>query len=100
VPDSCAFQFELFTEKTKIHKSPGINQIPAELIKAGSRIIRAEIQLLFFSIRDKEELPEDGKSRSLYLSMRKTIKQILVIIGACRFCRQCSKCYSTNCCQS
>jgi hypothetical protein len=43
VPVSCAFKFELFVEKPKSYKSPGINQIPAELIKAESRIIRPEI---------------------------------------------------------
>ena len=48
MPDSCAFEFELFIEKTKSHKSPGINQIPAELINAGRRIIRSEIHSLFF----------------------------------------------------
>jgi len=30
-------------EKIKRHKSPGIDQIPAELIKEGSRTIRCEI---------------------------------------------------------
>jgi hypothetical protein len=32
------------------HKSPGIDQIPAELIKEGGRIIRSEIHKLIFSI--------------------------------------------------
>ena len=30
-----ASEFELAIEKLKIHKSPGIDQIPAELFKAG-----------------------------------------------------------------
>jgi hypothetical protein len=30
-------------EKLKSHKSPGINQIPAILVKAGGRTIRCEI---------------------------------------------------------
>ena len=37
VPDSNAFEFEIAVEKTKIHKSPGIDQISTELIKAGGR---------------------------------------------------------------
>jgi hypothetical protein len=32
VHELCAFEFELATEKLKSHKSPGIDQIPAELI--------------------------------------------------------------------
>jgi len=39
VPEPSAFQVELPTEKLKSHKSPGIDQIPAELIKAGGSTI-------------------------------------------------------------
>jgi len=48
-------------EKPKRHKSPGIDQIPAELIKGGGRTIRSEIHKLItrISIWNKEELPED-----------------------------------------
>ena len=37
VPEPSAFEVELAIEKLKSHKSPGIDQIPAELIKAGGR---------------------------------------------------------------
>jgi hypothetical protein len=47
--------------KLKSHKSPGIDQIPVELIKAGGRIIRSEIHKLIISIWNKEELPEEWK---------------------------------------
>ena len=46
VPEPSAFGVELATEKLKRHKSPGTDQIPAELIKAGSRKIRSEIHKL------------------------------------------------------
>jgi hypothetical protein len=59
-----ASEVELSIEKLKSHKSPGIDQIPIELIKAGGRIILCEIHKLIFSIWNKEELPEDGRSRS------------------------------------
>jgi len=39
VPESSAAEIELAIDKLKSHKSPGIDQIPAELIKAGSRTI-------------------------------------------------------------
>jgi len=35
VPEPSAFEIELAIEKLKSHKLPGIEQIPAELIKAG-----------------------------------------------------------------
>jgi hypothetical protein len=35
VPEPSALDLELAIEKLKCHKSPGIDQIPAELIKAG-----------------------------------------------------------------
>jgi hypothetical protein len=36
LPEPSAFEVELAIEKVKSHQSPGIDQIPAELIKAGS----------------------------------------------------------------
>jgi chemotaxis regulatin CheY-phosphate phosphatase CheZ len=40
VPASSVSEFELAIENLKSHKSPGIDQIPAELIKAGGRTVR------------------------------------------------------------
>ena len=54
-----AFEVELAIEKLKSHKSPGIDQIPAELIKAGGRTINSGIHKLINSIWNKEELPEE-----------------------------------------
>jgi len=48
-------------EKLKSHKSLGIDQIAAELIKAGGSTICGEIHKLIISIWDKEELPEEWK---------------------------------------
>ena len=48
-------------EKLKSHKSPGVDQIPAELIKTGGRTICCEIHKLIISIWNKEELPEEWK---------------------------------------
>jgi hypothetical protein len=45
-------------EKLKRHKSPGIDQIQAELIKAGGRTIYSEIHKLINSIGNKDEFPE------------------------------------------
>ena len=48
-------------EKLKNYKSPSIDQIPAELIKAGGRTICCEINKLIISIWNKEELPDEWK---------------------------------------
>jgi len=53
-------------EKLKRHKSPGIDHIPAELIKAGCRTILYETHKLINSTWNTEELPEGGRSRSFY----------------------------------
>jgi len=61
VPEPSAFEVEVTIGKLKNHKSPGIDQIPAELIKAGGRTICYEIHKLIISIWNREELPEEWK---------------------------------------
>ena len=61
VPEPGAFEVELAIEKLKSHNSPGIDQIPAELIKEGGRKIRYQIHKLIVSNLNKEELPEEWK---------------------------------------
>ena len=61
VPDPSALEVKLAIEKLQGHKSPGTDQIPAQLIKAGGRIIYYEIHNLIISIWNKEELPEEWK---------------------------------------
>jgi len=61
VPEPSAAEVELAIVKLKSHKSSGIDQIPAELIKAGGRTICLEIHKLFPSIWKKEKLPEEWK---------------------------------------
>jgi len=120
VPEQSAFEVKLALEKLKSHRSPGTDQIPAELIKPGSRTIHYEIHILIIYIWNKEELPEEWKqsiivpiykngdktgcsnyrgSRSLYPSTRTAIKQVVVIIGAYHFCQLHTKFYPISCCQ-
>jgi len=61
VPESSVTEVELAIDKLKSHKSPGIDQIPAELIKAGGRTISLEIHKLITSIWKKGKLPEEWK---------------------------------------
>ena len=50
VPEPSASEIELAIDKLKSHKSPGIDQIPAELIKAGGRTTFLEIHKLITCI--------------------------------------------------
>ena len=61
VPEPSAFEVEMAIEKLKRHKSPGIDQIPAELIKSGCRKICYQIHKLINPIWNKEELLEEWK---------------------------------------
>ena len=58
-PSAC--EVEVAIEKLKSHKSPGIHQIPEELIKAGCKKYRYKTRKLIISIWNKEELPEEWK---------------------------------------
>jgi len=65
VPEPSASEVELAIDKLKSHKSPGVDQIPPELIKAGGRTICLEIRKLITSIWKKEKLPEEWKESIL-----------------------------------
>jgi hypothetical protein len=65
-------------EKLKRYKSPGIDQIPAELIKAGGSKICSEIHKLINATRNKKELPDQWKESILFI--RRVIKQTVVTI--------------------
>ena len=50
MPEPSVLEVELAIEKLKSHKSPGIDQIPAGLIKAGGSTIRCAIHKLLYII--------------------------------------------------
>ena len=70
VAEPNAFETELAIEKIKSHESPGIDQIPAELIKAGGRTISYEIHKLIIYISNEDKLPEESKE-SIIVSIYK-----------------------------
>src|SRR5215469_710869 len=99
VPEPSAFEVELATEKLKSHKSPGIDQIPAELIKAGGKTIRCAIHKLIISIWNKEELHEEWKESIIVPIYKKGIKQIVITTGAYHYCQLHSKFCPISCSQ-
>jgi hypothetical protein len=78
VPEPSAFEVELAIEKLKSHKSPGIDQIPEELIKTGGRTIRCAIHKLIISIWNKEELPEEWKE-SIIVPVHNIMNVVLLL---------------------
>jgi hypothetical protein len=58
VPEPSAVEVEMAIEKLKRHRSRGIDQIPAESIKAGGRKIRSETHKHIISVWSKAELSE------------------------------------------
>ena len=63
-----AFEVAMVIKNLKRHKSPDIDQIPAEMIKAGGRTIHPESHKLINSIWNKEELPMEGKESIIVLN--------------------------------
>jgi len=99
VPEPSASEVELAIDKLKSKKLPGIDQIPAEQIKAGGRTICLEIHKLITSIWKKEKLPEEWKESIIVPIHKKGIKQIAIITEAYHFCQPLTKFYPTSCCQ-
>jgi hypothetical protein len=99
VLEPSAFEVEMAIEKLKRRRSPGIDQIPAELIKAGGRIIRSDIHKLIISFGIRRSCLRNGRSQSLCLFIRRVIKQTVLIIKAYHFCQLHTKFYPTFFCQ-
>src|SRR5215469_15948696 len=64
VPVPSAFEVELAIEKLKNHKLPGIDQIPAELIKAGVGQFAVRFINLLFLFGISRNCLKNGRSRS------------------------------------
>jgi len=58
VPENSSLEVDIAIEKLLRYKSPGVDQIPAQLIQAGKKTLSSQIQKLFNSIWNKEELSQ------------------------------------------
>jgi hypothetical protein len=61
VPGPSRLEVEIAIAKLKKYKSPGSDQIPAELIQARSKMLLSAIHKLINSVWHKEELPDQWK---------------------------------------
>jgi hypothetical protein len=61
VPEPSPFESEIADEKLKDYKSWGIDQIPAELIRAECNTLCSKIHILINCIWKREELPQQWK---------------------------------------
>jgi hypothetical protein len=68
VPEPSFSEVEIAIEMLERYKSPGIDQIPAELIQAGGNTLCSEIHKLIWN---KEELPEQWKESSVIVPVYK-----------------------------
>jgi hypothetical protein len=69
-PDPSPFEARIPIANLKRNKSPGSDQVPAELIQVGSEKLRSEIRKLINSILNKEELPDQWKEPIIVLIYR------------------------------
>ena len=91
VPEPSASEFELAIDRLKSDKTPGIDQIPAELIKAGGRTIGLEKHNLVLLYGRRRNCVKSGRRRSSYLLIRRGRKQIVIIIWAYPFANHLQK---------
>jgi hypothetical protein len=98
VPEPSSFEVEIATEKLKRYKSPGIDQIPAELIQAGGNTLCSEIHKLINCIWNKKNCQSSERNLLLYLFIRRVMKRTLVIIEEYHCYHLHTKSYSTFFC--
>jgi hypothetical protein len=81
VPCPSHLEVEIAIVKLKKYKSPGSDQIPAELIQAGNEILLSVIhKLLLFGIRKNCLIT--GRSLLLYHFLKKVTKlTVIIMIG-------------------
>jgi hypothetical protein len=79
VPNPSLVEEEIAIRKFKSYKSPGTDQIPTELIKAGSETLCSETHKLTRSTWNNEKLPQQLKE-SIIIPIHKRLIRLTVII--------------------
>jgi hypothetical protein len=79
VPEPSLVEVETATGKLKSYKSPGTDQIPAELIKAGGETLCSEINF-FVLYGISRDCHSSGRNLLSYQFIKKAIRLIVIII--------------------
>jgi hypothetical protein len=95
LPEPSASEVEAAIVKLKRYKSPGVDQIPAELIQAGGETLRSEIHKLIRLIWNKEELPHQWKESIVVPIQKRVIKLTVEIIEEYHCCHLHTRFYRT-----
>jgi hypothetical protein len=74
IPGPSRLEVDISVAKFKKCKSPGNDQIPAELIQAGGEILLSAIHKLINSVWNKEELPDQWKESIIVPIKKRVIK--------------------------
>jgi hypothetical protein len=93
VPDASSLKVEIAIANLKRYKSPGSDQIAAELIQAGGEMLLSAIHKLINSVWYKEELP-DQRKESITVPSHKRVTKLAVLIIVGYHCYELRK----NCC--
>jgi hypothetical protein len=88
VPGPSHHEVIIAIAKLKKYKSPGSDQIPAELIQAGGEMLLSAIHKLINSVWSKEELPDQWKEFCYYTNSQKSVRKLTVIIIVGYHCYQ------------
>jgi hypothetical protein len=81
VPGPSHLEVEIAIAKLKKHKSPGSDQIPAELYQAGGETLVSVIHKINNSIGNKEELPDWWKKTIIVSNKKATKLTVIIIVG-------------------
>jgi hypothetical protein len=79
VPEPTSFEDEISTKRLKIYTSPGIDQIPTELIQVGGSTLHSVIHKLINFIWNKAELQQQWKESITVPVYKRAIKLTVVI---------------------
>jgi hypothetical protein len=87
VPEPSASEVEVAVEKLKRYKSPGFDQIPAELIRAEGETLLSEGHKLSGRSGRKKNCLTSGKRQLWYLAKEIVLKLTVVITQAYHCCQ-------------
>jgi hypothetical protein len=100
VPGPSRLEFETAIARLKKYKSPGNDQILAELIQVGGEMLLYVIHKLVNSIWNKDELPNQWKEFIIVPIQKRVTRLTVIIILGYHFFQHHAKCYRISSSQS